>query len=178
MDTPDDPDCYWVEPGRVLAGEYPGDYDPATARAKLRALLQCGIRTFVDLTEADEGLEVYDGLLEEEAAALGLTVSHVRMAIPDMGVPDHDGMRAILDTITENVENDTPVYVHCLGGIGRTGTVVACWLADRGLAGEDVVEMLARLRQDSGKRPRRSPETRVQFDFVRAWIAKASSERT
>ena len=171
MDRPDEPDCYWVEPGRLLAGEYPGDYDPATAGAKLLALLACGIRAFVDLTEADERLEPYEALLEEQATALGLAVSHIRMPIPDMGVPDQDGMRTILDTIAEAIKNDTPVYLHCLGGIGRTGTVVACWLADRGLAGKDVFETLARLRQDTGKLRRRSPETLAQFDFVRAWAA-------
>jgi len=175
MNTPADPDCYWVEPGRLLAGEYPGDDDLPTARAKLQALLQCGIRSFVDLTEADEPLEPYDLLLNEEAASLGLSISYVRLGVPDMGVPDRDGMRTILDTIGRAVDNGSPAYVHCWGGIGRTGTVVGCWLADRGLAGQNVLETLARLRQESGKRRRLSPETAVQADFVRAWPVRASS---
>ena len=47
-------DCYWVEPGRLMAGEYPGDWTERSARRKLRALLDAGVRTFVDLTEQGE----------------------------------------------------------------------------------------------------------------------------
>ncbi len=44
MSLPTDPDCYWVEPGLLLAGEYPGAWDEATARTKLGATLRTGIR--------------------------------------------------------------------------------------------------------------------------------------
>jgi hypothetical protein len=43
-----------VEPDRLLAGEYPGSFVESTARARLGALLECGIRTFVDLTQPRE----------------------------------------------------------------------------------------------------------------------------
>jgi hypothetical protein len=56
---PRDPDCYWVYDDQLLAGDYPGDRDEATARQKLGDLLDASIRTFVDLTEAHE-LTPYD----------------------------------------------------------------------------------------------------------------------
>ena len=37
------PRSYWVEPGRLLAGFYPGDSDPVEAEYKLQALLDCGV---------------------------------------------------------------------------------------------------------------------------------------
>ena len=41
---------FWVAPGKLLAGYYPGDLDPAQELVKLRALLAAGVRSFVDLT--------------------------------------------------------------------------------------------------------------------------------
>jgi len=43
-----------VRPGRLLAGEYPGDGDAAVAQRRLRTHLDCGVTFFLDLTEADE----------------------------------------------------------------------------------------------------------------------------
>jgi hypothetical protein len=41
---------HWVAPA-LLAGTYPGSKDDAEARGKVQALLDAGVRTFVDLTE-------------------------------------------------------------------------------------------------------------------------------
>ena len=165
---PAEPDCYWVEPDRLLAGEYPGAYVESTARAKLRALLACGIRTFVDLTEARE-LEPYESLLIAEAEARALTVTYHRHPIKDADIPSEAEMREILATIRESVERDDPVYVHCWGGIGRTGTVVGCWLVETGRAGDDVLEAIRALRAGTMKRRTQSPETSDQADFILDW---------
>ncbi|HEX4618183.1 MAG TPA: hypothetical protein VH135_00560, partial [Steroidobacteraceae bacterium] len=46
--------CYWVVPGRLLAGEHPGGASPEATRERLRRLLEAGVATFVDLTEPGE----------------------------------------------------------------------------------------------------------------------------
>ncbi len=48
------PRAYWVEPGKLLAGEYPGAKDPGEARRKSRGLLDRGIRHVINLMEPDE----------------------------------------------------------------------------------------------------------------------------
>ena len=48
------PDSYWVIPGRLLAGEYPGAAEEHAARKKLVSLLHCGINAILNLTEEDE----------------------------------------------------------------------------------------------------------------------------
>jgi protein-tyrosine phosphatase len=168
MDRPRYPDCYWVEPGRLLAGEYPGALDTNSARRKICDLLDSGIRTFVDLTEPFE-LQDYEEVLRREAEARGIEVDYFRMSIPDLGVPSRDFMLKILETIREAVEDARPVYVHCWGGIGRTGTVVGCWLIERGCEPGDALGTLDCLREECAKSQRPSPETAVQLRFVRDW---------
>jgi hypothetical protein len=168
MPLPADPDCYWVEPGVLLAGEYPGDPLEAIARRKLGALIDCGVRTFVDLTEERE-LRGYDEWLLDEAAQRGVDVAYHRHAVRDMDVPTPEGMRAILDRIGQ-ASRDHAVYVHCWGGIGRTGTVVGCWMVEK--EGRTAIEALGRieeLRQEVPERYTRSPETDEQCAFIVRW---------
>ena len=40
-----------MEPGQLLAGEYPRNKDEASSRAKLAALTEAGVNTFIDLTQ-------------------------------------------------------------------------------------------------------------------------------
>jgi protein-tyrosine phosphatase len=170
MPLPTDPDCYWVEPDLLLAGDFPGALDDATTRTKLAALLDCGVRTFVDLTESHE-LSPYDEILTDIARAKNVTVTYHRMAIEDLGLPSADFLRDILSTISSSLAQGAPVYVHCRGGVGRTGTVVGCWLIETGQDGDDVIEAIGRLRANIRKRSWPSPETRSQAAFVRDWPA-------
>ena len=45
---------YWVVPGLLLCGAYPGDQDPDERRSKTQALVVAGVQTFVNLMEEDE----------------------------------------------------------------------------------------------------------------------------
>ena len=48
------PNSYWVEPGRLLAGEHPAGKDLADTRRRILLLLEAGVRSFIDLTETGE----------------------------------------------------------------------------------------------------------------------------
>jgi hypothetical protein len=48
------PNSYWVQPGRWLAGEYPGAEDEAESARRIALLCAAGLDTFIDLTEAGE----------------------------------------------------------------------------------------------------------------------------
>ena len=48
------PRSYWIIPGRLLAGEFPGAKDPREADQKLKSLFGTGIRHVINLTEAHE----------------------------------------------------------------------------------------------------------------------------
>jgi len=168
------PRSYWVIPGRFLAGAFPGAKDKGEAVDKLRSLFDVGIRCIVNLMEPDErdhsGAHFVDyaPLFERIAAERGASVRCERFPIRDLGVPDAATMIMILDAIDESIEDGMPAYVHCWGGIGRTGTVVGCYLIRHNLAdGQNVLEKIRALRE--GTDPRPSPETVEQCEFVVNW---------
>jgi rhodanese/phosphatase family protein len=169
------PRSYWAHERKVLAGCYPGDLDGDAAEAKARALLEVGVRTFVNLMEDEEldhsgrPFEPYAPVFVRVAAELGLELSFHRYPIPDLGVPGTQDMTRILKTISESVGRGCPVYVHCWGGRGRTGTVIGCHLIQQGLATpDDFVEVIQELRKldSSGGN---SPETSEQIEFVKRY---------
>jgi Polymorphic toxin system, DSP-PTPase phosphatase len=164
------PDSYWVLPGRFLAGEYPCSVNEDEARGKLRWLLEQGVDYWLDLTETGEaGLEPYVPLLGEEAARTGREVVHTRLSIPDMGTPTPQHMRRILDQLDEALQAERTVYLHCYGGIGRTGMVVGCYLVRHGMSGPQAIAQIANWRSATPDGWKPSPETRPQTDLVLRW---------
>ena len=165
-------DGYWLWPGRLLAGPYPGAISPAEAREKIDAFLDHGVTYFVDLTEAGEGdppLEPYADLLRERAHSRGIEATHIRLPIVDLDIPSDAVMRVILATIRRALDRDDVVYVHCWGGVGRTGTVVGCLLVEDGIPAAEALERLRELRARTERANRSSPETPAQRAFVTRW---------
>ena len=163
-------ESYWVEPGRFLAGEYPGHFDPEQARRRLDGFLESGFDTFIDLTKQGE-VYPYAKILSEQAQAYEVAAQYYRFPIGDFGLPSPAQMRAILDQIDESLGAGRRVFLHCWGGIGRTGTTVGCYLVRHGLDGEQALHQLAEWWQAVPKSRLHpfSPETREQVNFVLAW---------
>jgi protein tyrosine phosphatase len=175
---------YWVVPQRLAAGPYPGAAEPAGCTTKLQALLEQGVRAFVDLTEPGEvsrlgPLAPYQGQLKELSETTEVPTRYRRFAVADLSVPTPLSMLQILDHLDAEVAAGRPMYLHCLGGKGRTGTVVGCYLlrhASRLLPRVEPVspqialEQIVRLRATQGiPAALDSPQTVSQFEFVRAW---------
>jgi ADP-ribosylglycohydrolase len=161
---------YWVEPGRLLAGEYPGGSsrtDPANA---VEALLRARVNCFIDLTQEKE-MTPYEGLLEGDAI-------YRRIPIVDHGVPrSPQTMTAVLEAINAGLEAGRCVYVHCRAGIGRTGMAIACYLIQGGLDAEAALERLQMLWQDNARSATWHfvPETDAQVAWVRRWQPAAAA---
>lgn len=148
--------CYWVLPGRLLAGAYPAPH--------LDALLGAGIDCFIDLTRPGESLAAYAVEAQGRARWHGF-------AITDYSVPGTALMRRIVDALDAELAAGSRVYVHCHAGVGRTGTAVGCWLVEQGLTGAEALDLIAHKR---AALPGQSPETAAQREFVRRWQPRQS----
>lgn len=174
--TRPDANSYIVPGTGIAAGPYPGSPPdaPDEARdAKLARYLDAGITAFVDLTDPVDPLEPYAVHLERLASERGIDVHYDRLTIRDMDVCDVAHMTRILDRIDEHLEAGRRVYVHCWGGIGRTGTTVGCWLVRHGSTGDEALEMVQELYGTTPQARRRhypnSPQTSAQCAMVGAW---------
>lgn len=152
----------------VFAGEYPGDKYGEKAEIKIQQMLQFGARHFIDLTEAGE-LTPYAQLLSDDC-------TYTRFPIRDVSVPTSVGdVSKLLDKIKKLSDcKDGYVYIHCWGGVGRTGTIVACYLAEQ-MEEPTADKTLTRLRKLFSVMPksahRVTPETKEQEDFVAKYVA-------
>lgn len=130
------------------------------------------MRCVIDLTEAAEGLPLSAQALQAAAAQQGRTVRIEPFPITDYGVPSVGTMRAVLAAIDNALRAGELLYLHCHGGIGRTGTVVGCWLIEQGCTPTQALNILAHKWQAMAKRDRapESPETAEQRAFIAAWM--------
>ena len=165
-------ESYWVVPDRFLAGGYPASMrgDEPLPRQHFTAFLNAGFDTFFDLTRAGE-LPPYLPVLLEQADHYGITIYYQRANIQDKGLPSHDQMAALLDALDAALAAGHKVYLHCWGGIGRTGTTVGCWLVRHGLTGEQALIRLNELYQTAEQSSffSHSPETDAQAKFILNW---------
>ncbi len=161
---------YWVIRDRFAAGEHPVENSREPRAVRIRALLDSQVNHFIDLTPPRDSRSYADAL-EEEAGKLGLSFEYERYPIPDFRVPSRDQMVGILDAVDAALADNKTVYLHCRAGIGRTGTVVGCWLARHGDTGGAALDRIVELRKEAGMAGwlADSPETNEQREFVRTW---------
>jgi hypothetical protein len=165
-------ESYWVIPGSFLAGAYPVTSTvPNLARNDLDAFLEAGITDYFDLTNPGE-LPPYLTDLEQEAIRYSILINYQRHHIQDRGLPSRKEMIQLLDDLDASLNDQKKVYLHCWGGIGRTGTTIGCWLVRHGMSGKHALEHLNELYRTSGQSRfyPRSPETDGQRRFILEWI--------
>jgi ADP-ribosylglycohydrolase len=167
------PNSYWVEAGRLLAGEYPASASRADTLERLQRLLAAGVTYFLDLTEPGE-LVAYDQFLPNEQRSGGRHVMYVRKPIKDHSIPAApEIMSEILTYLERALTAGHCVYLHCHAGVGRTGMVLGCYLIHRGMGADAALQHLNILWQENerSKYWPSTPETEEQHEFVRLWRA-------
>jgi len=161
---------YTVVEEKLVAGAYPSSKIDSEREAIQQHLITRGINVVINLMEPEETDHQGDLFFDYQASfeSRGIDVYH--FPIEDLSVPSKDLMIEILNTIDYLIGRGHRVYVHCWGGIGRTGTVVGCYLLRHQIATpENVFTKISELKQHSVLAVRSSPETDEQLEMVLGW---------
>lgn len=188
----------WVIPGRVIAGAYPASLDDAETEKILSTLLELGINTFVCLQaevnintpehawRSGHGLRPYIKDAQKILSRAHETqnpkitqqkIDFLHLPIIDGNVTTDSALNRLAEDCMERVLRGERLYVHCWGGHGRTGTLIAVMLGR--LWGIPYTNALRYTQafHDSRVYPQgvRSPQTPVQRAQVRRLLASQSA---
>lgn len=166
----------WVQPaglwGKVGMSFCPGKHQQAARtgiwqrdmHADIRAIKKSGACMVISLIELHEFAELQVATLPAVVKAAGLAWVH--LPIVDLCVPNQSWMRVwgnFGQAIVATLSRGESVFIHCKGGLGRTGTVAACLLIESGMAASDAIRAVRAVR-------RGTIETQAQEDFVAHYV--------
>lgn len=138
---------HWVIPGLLGGMQRPGLMQ--SLQDDLEGLRALGCKVLVNLTHRSSNLP--------ELTQHGVEV--IQVPIPDMGVPTLETAESLCRRISAWVDAGMTTVVHCKAGLGRTGTILACFLVMRG---ENAVRAVHRVRATNPY----SIQTREQLAFI------------
>ena len=161
---------YWVLPNKLMAGEVPTHVNLDQTYIKLDALMAIGVDVVINLMEPDEKNSQGKSFFDYFEYLKQFEIKTYRMPIVDLSVPTVEEMHQIIRLIDLNLKVGKTVYFHCWGGVGRTGTVLGCFLKQFGYASnKNVFQLIHYLKRTTPINERDSPETNEQRDFVLNW---------
>jgi protein-tyrosine phosphatase/nicotinamidase-related amidase len=131
--------------------------------ADLAILVDAGVTRLVTLLPDTELVWAGVGDLPARVRAMGIDCR--QLPIPDQGVPALEDARELVRWCREGLADGGRVVISCLGGLGRSGTIAACYLVEQG---ESPSQAISAVR---GARGPRAVETRSQEAFVAAYAA-------
>ncbi len=124
---------FWVIRGELAGSERP------THKSELELIIAQGIKTIVSLTEDPLDLNLVE--------SFNIDTHH--FPIKDLTAPDVKQINSFIKLVKKQLENNKPVLVHCLGGVGRTGTMLACYLVHLGYMPKDAIRRVRQIQPGS-----------------------------
>ena len=128
-----------------------------------------GIPTSIDEVQwiIEQGIKSIVTIREEpldDSWVKDVNYHHVRSN--DMGVPEFNDLIHTVDFIHRRITNNEPVLVHCLAGMGRTGTILACYLVKYQNMSAD--EAMQNVREERPGSIQSFPQEEIIFQFAKS----------
>jgi len=135
----------WLIAEKLAGSAIPTSFD------EIKWILDEGVKSIVTIREES---------LDEDWIK---DVNYLHIHSNDMGVPEFDDLTRAVDFIHERITNNEPVMVHCLAGLGRTGTILACYLIKyEKLSADDSIQ---RVRESRPGSIQSFPQEEIIFQF-------------
>jgi protein-tyrosine phosphatase len=135
----------YTAPGKIGLTILPGRKDRnRDLKCDIEVLKNNQITDAVVLVTNDE-IQQY-GVLDicSMYTSAGIRVYH--LPILDQMVCSHEEMSALVTWMNDRLSNNAGIIIHCLGGLGRSGTVAGCLLKNRGLSAQDAINVVRKVR--------------------------------
>ena len=122
----------WLIEGKLAGSAIPTSFE------EIKWLVDGGVKSIVTVRE--ESLD--DDWIKN--------INYLHIHSNDMGVPEFEDLVKAVDFIHQRITNNEPVMVHCLAGLGRTGTILACYLIKyQKLSADDSIQKVRESRPGS-----------------------------
>jgi atypical dual specificity phosphatase len=131
------PNFSWVIENRLAGVSYPGSEDALALLGKL------GVQALLNLSEAPLPVDL---LMKYK-----FHMEHLPLA--DFTAPTLEQVERALVIIDGFLAQGLAVAVHCGAGLGRTGTILACYLVSQGSSARDAIEQVRMKRPGSVETP-------------------------
>ena len=109
-----------------------------TSLAELEWVIKKGVKSIITMTE------------EPLPESWIQNIKYLHVPTEDLSAPDMEKIDNVVDFIHGRIKNNEPTMVHCAAGIGRTGTILACYLIKyHNLSAKDAIDKVRKERPGS-----------------------------